>query len=56
MVTGSPLGVEIGQRGDIDIETVVEQVSRGIAAAFGDRDCRVPMRWTVMQAQKDGVS
>lgn len=56
MVTGSPLGVEIGQRGDIDIETVVEQVSRGIAAAFGDSDCRVPMRWTVMQAHKDDAS
>ncbi len=55
MVTGSPLRVEIEQRGDIDIDRVVEHVAGGIAAAFGDGYGRAPMRWTVIEAWRDTV-
>ena len=52
MVTGSPLRVEIDQRGDTDIDDVVDGVASGLGAAFGERDCRVPMRWTVISASQ----
>lgn len=52
MVTGSPLRIEIEQRGDTDIDDVVEGVASGLGKAFGERDCRVPMRWTVISATR----
>jgi len=52
MITGSPLGLEIEQRGDVDIDGVVQRVAAGLQAEFGQRDCRVPMRWTVISASK----
>jgi len=54
MVTGSPLQVEIEQRGDTRIDEVVDRVASGLAEAFGTRDCRVPMRWTVISATRAG--
>lgn len=52
MVTGSPLRVEIEQRGDAAIDAVVDRVAAGLGAAFGERDCRVPMHWTVISASR----
>ena len=49
-VQGSPLQLEIAQRGDIDLEQVIERVAEGIAARFGERDTRAPMRWMVVEA------
>ncbi len=54
IVTGSPLRVEIEQRGDTALDDVVEGVETGLAAAFGERDLRVPMRWTVVSASHAG--
>jgi len=50
VVTGSPLRIEIEQRGGADIDDVVDGVASGLGAAFGERDCRVPMRWTVISS------
>ncbi len=52
MVTGSPLRLEIEQRGDSAIDDVVNAISHGLKTTFGERDCRVPMRWTVISAQR----
>jgi len=52
VVTGSPLRAEIDQRGDTDIDDVVEGVASGLEATFGASDCRVPMRWTVISASR----
>jgi len=52
MVTGSPLRIEIEQRGDTAIDDVVDGVASGLGAAFGERDCRVPMHWTVISASR----
>jgi ubiquinone/menaquinone biosynthesis C-methylase UbiE len=54
MVTGSPLRIEIEQRDDASIDDVVDGVASGLEAAFGERDCRVPMRWTVISASRAG--
>ncbi len=50
IVTGSPLRAEIDQRGDTDIDEVVERMASGLEAVFGAKDCSVPMRWTVISA------
>ena len=50
MVTGSPLRLEIEQRGDTAVDDVVDGVATGLGKTFGERDCRVPMRWTVISA------
>lgn len=52
IVTGSPLRIEIEQRGDTDIDAVVDGVAAGLGAAFGESDCRVPMRWTVISTRR----
>ena len=52
MVTGSPLRLEIEQRGDISIDDVVDKVMTRLKSKFGERNCRVPMRWTVMSANR----
>lgn len=52
MVTGSPLRLEIEQRGDGAIDDVVSAISHGLKTNFGERDCRVPMRWTVISARR----
>ncbi len=54
IVTGSPLRVEIEQRGDTALDDVVESVGSGLGAAFGERDCHIPMRWTVVSASHTG--
>jgi len=52
VVTGSPLRIEIEQRGDTPLDDVVERVASGLGTAFGERDCRVPMRWIVISARR----
>lgn len=52
LVTGSPLKLEIEQRGEIAVDDVVNKVMDGLKATFGERDCRVPMRWTVIAANR----
>ncbi|VAW79856.1 hypothetical protein MNBD_GAMMA15-1858 [hydrothermal vent metagenome] len=52
VVTGTPLSAEIELRGDTDIDDVVDGVAAGLEAAFGASDCRVPMRWTVISANR----
>jgi len=52
MVTGSPLRLEIEQRGDTTIDDVVDKVTSELKTRFGDRDCRVPMRWTVISTRR----
>ncbi|HEB86718.1 MAG TPA: methyltransferase domain-containing protein, partial [Gammaproteobacteria bacterium] len=54
MVTGSPLGLEIEQRGDMAIDDVVNKVMGRLKTTFGERDCRAPMRWTVIAANRAG--
>jgi len=50
MVTGSPLRIEVEQHGEDAIDNVIEKISAGLKEKFGERDCRVPMRWTVISA------
>ena len=52
MVTGSPLRLEIEQRGDSAIDDIVSAISHDLKTTFGEQDCRVPMRWTVISARK----
>ncbi len=52
MVTGSPLRLEIEQRGDTTIDDVVNKVMNGLKTSFGARDCHAPMRWTVISANR----
>ncbi|NOZ36899.1 MAG: methyltransferase domain-containing protein [Gammaproteobacteria bacterium] len=52
MVTGSPLRLEIEQRKDTTIDEVVNKVMGRLKTIFGERDCRVPMRWTVISANR----
>ncbi len=54
MVTGSPLRVEIEQRGDTSVDAVVDRVAEGLAEAFGTGCGRVPMRWIVISASREG--
>ncbi|TCK17935.1 ubiquinone/menaquinone biosynthesis C-methylase UbiE [Thiogranum longum] len=52
IVTGSPLRIEIEQRGDTAVDDVVDGVASGLGKTFGERDCRVPMRWMVISASR----
>ncbi len=53
MVTGSPLRLEIEQRGDTAIDDVVDKVAADLKTTFGERDCRAPMRWTVISTRRE---
>ncbi|VAX09991.1 Demethylmenaquinone methyltransferase [hydrothermal vent metagenome] len=52
MITGSPLRLEIEQNNDTNIDHVVDTIATGIKEKFGERDCHVPMRWTVISARR----
>ncbi len=52
IVSGTPLGLEIEQRGDATIDDVVNKVMSRLKTTFGESNCRVPMRWTVISASK----
>ncbi|HEB54880.1 MAG TPA: methyltransferase domain-containing protein [Gammaproteobacteria bacterium] len=53
IVSGTPLGLEIEQRGDATIDNVVNKVMARLKTVFGESDCRVPMRWTVVSARRE---